>query len=174
MALITLGILISVFQQDLKMAGFQLAIGVILSLNKFRYKLPVIGVLLLIPSLAAIQYQKAIKDYPAFMDTLSNSLESTENQSPILTHNFIHFSREVLFLDDSLKQNLLLPIEKLDSLKPHLPTEFRVFLYDYYKHAYPKEQEDVDRLEQFLKENYKEVENSSEKHTSTRTFQKTY
>lgn len=170
--LLALGIGISLFQQDWKMAGFQLAIGTVLFWNKVQMKLPIIAILLLVPSLAAVRYQKTIKDYNGFMDSLVKNIEDSKNQTPILTHNFIHFSRQVLVLEDTTRQKLLLPIEKLDSLKPHLPSEIRVFLYDYYKHAYPKEQEDVNRLEQFLLENYIQVEVRQEGLTNTRRFQK--
>jgi hypothetical protein len=146
--LILLGVAISLFQQDWKMAGFQALFLAILYWEKPAQREWILALLLLAPALASIFYQQKIKAYPEFLETLNHAV--SESSSPILVNNFVHFSKEILLPEYQKAQEQLLPIEKLDSLKIHLPVEFRVLVYDYYQHAYPKEQEDLDRLEQWL------------------------
>ncbi|MBN7799961.1 hypothetical protein J0A67_03765 [Algoriphagus aestuariicola] len=169
-ALITLGVLISLFQQDWKMAGFQALFIPVVEWKKLKMKEWAVAIILLVPALFSVYYQHQLKGYSEFLETLKSEAENPDDQSPILTNNFVHFSREVLLPIGYKAQNLLLPIEKLDSLKPHLPGRFRVLLYDYYLHAYPKEQEDVDRLELFLKENCKMQEESQQQRVWIRSF----
>ncbi|WP_111670986.1 hypothetical protein [Algoriphagus litoralis] len=150
--LILLGVGISIFQQDWKIAGFQAAfLGILITLQGKKF-IWVTAVLLLIPAFLAVNYQKNIKEYDQLMETLTSetSIESTD--TIILTNNFIDFSKEVLLPENKPAQNLLFPIEKLDSLKSISPKKVTVLLYDYYQHAYPKEQVDVDALELWLQE----------------------
>ena len=83
-----------------------------------------------------------------------------------------HFSREVIFPEDSSSQKRILPIEKLDSLRPHLPDQIDVLIYEYYKHAYPKEQVDVDALEIYLEENFELVQESKKDLIWLRSFER--
>jgi hypothetical protein len=148
--LILLGAGISLVQLDWKMAGFQLAFLPWIWYSRMPMKEFGFAVVLLLPALASIRYQQQIKSYPDFINTLTREVKNSENQSIIITNNFIDFSKEVLLPGDVLSQNLLFPIEKLDTLRHLAPAEFRVLIYDYYQHAYPKEQTDVDELEQWL------------------------
>lgn len=147
--LLAFGVLVSLGQQDWKMAGFQATVLGILWLSirieKWKFFLPLV---LLVPPIASIFYQFRIKDYSNFRESLVE--QCLKDSSPILVNNFVQFSAEVLLPEHPSGQSLLLPIEKLDSLAPVLPDNFRVFLYEYYRHAYPKEQEDVERLESWL------------------------
>jgi hypothetical protein len=148
--LIVLGIGISLTQQDWKMAGFQLAFLPLLLLRQIPFRNLGFAVILLLPALASLFYQHRIKGYHSFIQSLSKEIINTDYQSIILCNNFVHFSKEVLLPDNPAAQNLLFPIEKLDSLEHLQVKEIRVLLYDYYRHAYPKEQADVDALEQWL------------------------
>lgn len=153
-AMIVLGVVISLLQQDWKMAGYQsLAIVLIYAFQGQRLTWA-IGIYLLIPGLLAIRYQKNLKEYDQLIKTLTEEVKNPADQSLILTNNFLDFSKEVLFYEDKTAQKLLFPIEKLDSLRTLQPAEIRVILYDYYRHAYPKEQDDLDILEPWLLENY--------------------
>ncbi|MDX5338106.1 MAG: hypothetical protein LPK25_03695 [Cyclobacteriaceae bacterium] len=147
--LLAFGVLVSLGQQDWKMAGFQATVlGILwLSIRIEKWKL-ILPLVLLVPPIASIFYQFRIKDYSNFRESLVE--QCLKDSSPILVNNFVQFSAEVLLPEDPSGQSLLLPIEKLDSLAPVLPDNFRVFLYEYYRHAYPKEQEDVERLESWL------------------------
>ena len=151
-ALILLGVAISFFQQDWKMAGFQaIMLGIIYAVQGKKLAWAT-AVLLQIPALFAISYQKKIKNYDQLMETLTNEASANSSQSLILTNNFIDFSKEVLLPENETAQSLLFPIEKLDSLKTLQASEIRVLIYDYYRHAYPKEQVDVNALELWLQE----------------------
>jgi hypothetical protein len=158
--LILLGIGISLYQMDWKMAVFQIGFLLWLSWKNMPFKNLSLVVLLLAPALFSIYYQSQIKAYPTLIESLNQKFQDTDIQSPILTNNFLHFSREVLFPEDSASQKRILPIEKLDSLRPHLPDQIEVLIYAYYKHAYPKEQVDVEALELYLEANFDLVEES--------------
>ena len=148
--LIVLGIGISLIQQDWKMAGFQFAFLPLLLLRRIPFRNLGFAMILLLPALASLFYQHRIKGYSSFIQSLTQEIKNTEYQSIIICNNFVHFSKEVLLPDNPAAQNLLFPIEKLDSLQRLQVKEIRVLLYDYYRHAYPKEQTDVDALEHWL------------------------
>lgn len=148
--LILVGVIISLLQQDWKMAAFQAFVPVFIHGLQGKKLVWAIGIYLLIPALMAVSYQLKLKEYNLLIETLAQEISTTENQSLILTHNFLDFSEEVLFPENQRANDLLFPIEKLDSLKPNPPQYFRVLIYDYYKHGYPKEQVDVDALELWL------------------------
>jgi hypothetical protein len=150
--LILLGVAISLTQQDWKMAAFQVPVLLLIFGLQGKKLIWATGIYLLIPALMAFSYQQKLKGYTILSQTLSQLTSSTENQSLILTNNFIDFSKEVLLPENQFAQDLLFPIEKLDSLKLNPPQNFKVLIYDYYKHSYPKEQVDVDALELWLKD----------------------
>lgn len=154
------GTVISLYQQDWKMAGFQLLFVFLLRIKNMSLSLLSFGLVLLVPVLASVYYQNKIKAYPKFIQKLNEEVYQSEDRSPILCNNFVYFSREVLFPEDPTAQNRLFPIEKLDSLQTLRPKEVRVLIYDYYQHAYPKEREDVDRLERWLDDLTLELEES--------------
>jgi hypothetical protein len=170
LGLVALGVVISVLQQDWKMAAFQFAFWLVLLFQKIPQRNLAIGILLLLPVLASIFYQYRNKAYSEFHKTLEAEVSKTD--SPILTNNFIHFSREVLLPNNETAQELLLPIEKLDSLKPLLPSQIRVFIYSYYLHAYPKEQEDVIKLEKWLNQDYQILDEKQEGLVKIQVLQK--
>lgn len=153
-ALILVGVVISLIQQDWKMAVFQAVVPFLIHGLQGKKLIWAFGIYLLIPALMAINYQLKLKEYDSMIQSLSTKTSDSEDQSLILTNNFIDFSEEVLFPENQRAQNLLFPIEKLDSIKSNPPQKLRVIIYEYYIHAYPKEQQDVDALEQWLEVNY--------------------
>lgn len=153
-ALILLGVIISLIQLDWKMAAFQAFAPIIIYLVQGKKLIWITGIYLLIPAVMAVSYQLKLKEYNFLIETLSMETSNTEDQSIILTNNFIDFSKEALIPEDQTSHDLLFPIEKLDSLKLIPPKQLRVLIYDYFKHSYPKEQVDVDALELWLEDNY--------------------
>lgn len=153
-ALIALGVGISLVQQDFKMVVFQAVFLGIFWIKNSKFQTAFLFLILIVPTMASIFYQEKIKAYPIFIETLSKELNSTENQSIIVVNNFVKFSEEVLFPDDEKVKIQLFPMEKLDSLKALHPEEIRVFIYQYYQHAYPQEQEEFDAVEAWLKKDY--------------------
>ncbi|WP_146064454.1 hypothetical protein [Algoriphagus boritolerans] len=170
--LILFGAAVSLIQQDWKMSVFQGTAFVLLYLFQGKKLVWATGIYLLFPALFAIQYQLKIKQYPTLIETLDRETSSSENPSLILTNNFLNFSKEVLLPENQIAQKLLFPIEKLDSIRLTPPPKLRVFIYDYYRHAYPKEQVDLDALEFWLKENYKLESELNEGNSSIRYFSK--
>ena len=154
MSLMILGVTISVFQNDWKTAAFQGVLAVLLFLPKSSWQLAAFSLVLIGPAILAIQYQKGLKDYQNLIKSLNKELLSPENQTPILVNNFIYFSREVLIPEQGLTDKKLIPIESADSLIRTAPEEIRVFIYKYYQHAYPQEEEDIRPLGSLLEPSY--------------------
>ncbi|GMQ27451.1 hypothetical protein [Algoriphagus confluentis] len=169
-SLIALGVCISFAQQDLKMVLFQTAFLGIFLIKKQKIQTIFLGALLIVPALASIHYQERTKGYSDFIEALSNELNIPDNQSIIVVNNFVKFSEEVLFPKEANTKNQLFPLEKLDSLQAIEPKEIRVFIYEYFHHAYPKEQEDVELLETWLQQNFSLEEEIKNGKVWIRTF----
>ena len=172
LALIFIGAAISLGQYDLNMAGFQAVFFLLLLPKKLPYRTSLFAVVLLIPALFSIFYQKQLKSYPTLVDTLKQTTSSTENQEVILINNFLDFSKGVLLDGDTLAQSKLIGIEKIDSLKTLQPPKVRVLIYRYYQHAYPKEQVDVDALEKWLDAEYVPIEEKEKDQIWVRSFKR--
>jgi hypothetical protein len=154
------------------MAGFQAVFFLLLLPKKLPYRTSLFAVVLLIPALFSIFYQKQLKSYPTLVDTLKQTTSSTENQEVILINNFLDFSKGVLLDGDTLAQSKLIGIEKIDSLKTLQPPKVRVLIYRYYQHAYPKEQVDVDALEKWLDAEYVPIEEKEKDQIWVRSFKR--
>ena len=172
LTLLVLGIAVSLGQKDLKMTGFQGAFFLLLLPQKLPYRTSLLAVILLIPALYSIRYQKQLKAYPALVDTLNQTTSSTENQKVILINNFLDFSKGVLLDGDSLAQSKLMGIEKIDSLRTLQPGQVQVLIYRYYQHAYPKEQVDVYALEKWLDAEYVLIEEKEKDQIWVRSFKR--
>lgn len=153
------GALIALIQLDWKMAAFNAAFIPLLFLKKKKIQVLLLAGILLVPALAAVPYQFRLKKYETLISTLGKLTLDTANQSIILTNNFLVFSKEVLLPNQPKQQQLLFPIENTIQLQRFPPEEIRVLIYEYYAHAYPKEQVDVERLELWIKVNgYKVID----------------
>tara|TARA_R100000501_G_C2612228_1_gene106550 strand:+ start:207 stop:413 length:207 start_codon:yes stop_codon:yes gene_type:complete len=64
----------------------------------------------------------------------------------------------------------LIPIEKADSIIALKPEKIRLFLYQYYQHAYPKEEVDVSNFENAIPINYSLESSKTEGLIETRTY----
>jgi len=144
--LLLLGTGISLVQMDLKMAifNFALAMGVRFSNSKFHPSY--IGLILLVPACIAIPYQQKLKQYPALISTLKAEVQSADNETLLITNNFIDFSDKILFPDDCEAQEKLRGLDYLISGSKPKKDTIKLVLYPYYQHAYPQEQEEIDQL----------------------------
>ncbi|WP_373398586.1 hypothetical protein V8V91_02355 [Algoriphagus halophilus] len=150
-SLMVLGIIISAIQGDAKQALFLCALIPVIWIKKRTVQLAILGIVLALPAIFSIYYQKQLKQYQNLTDTLTELSQSTDKEHIILTNNFIYFSREILLPESRVSPMKLFPIESLQELNRDLPKGIQVVIYEYYKHAYPKEQADVDLLESWLK-----------------------
>lgn len=170
--LLGLGAIYSIAIMDKKMIGFSVAfIYLIWSNFKRNHQLKYFAILLIIPAIASAVYQFETKQYSSFSHSLESELEEAVD-SPILVNNFVYFSKELLLNDVQNQNKLLIPIEKVDSIFQTHPEKLRVLIYNYYQHAYPQEQEDVDKLEGLLKSKYELVEEREEGLVRVREFRK--
>ena len=170
--LLAFGILISLFQQDWKMAAFQLALAGLVFFRESLVRNLGFILVLVIPAIVSIPYQKNLKQYSSLIEILNQETSSTENQLFIVTNNFIDFSKAVLLPEDLKAQEMIFPMEKIEKLKSNSPEQIKVLLYQYYQHAYPKEQVDVDALERWLDENYTLVSEERKGNIWLRNFSK--
>lgn len=154
LAMLLLGVGISLFQGDFKMAGFQGVFFLLTGSPYLPFRSILLMVILAIPALFSIFYQQNLKSYPSLLITLNEELKKVGNQEFILVNNFIDFSKEVLLDGNFQAQSKLVGIEKIDSVKSLNPSQIKVLIYRYYQHAYPKEQVDVDALEKWLTSEY--------------------
>ncbi|PZX54853.1 hypothetical protein [Algoriphagus chordae] len=152
MGLLALGAAISLLQLDWKMAGFQLALVAAVYSYQSKFQAFFIGIILLAPALLAIPYQKNLKQYPSMIETLSSEAQLTNNQSYLLTNNFLVFSEQVLFPEDEYTQDKLHELDSFLTWEQAKVDTVTLLLYTYYQHAYPQEQKEIDTVLSKLKE----------------------
>ncbi|MBN3519120.1 hypothetical protein JYB62_03820 [Algoriphagus lutimaris] len=161
-SLIGLGIIISAIQEDAKQVLFLVALIPVIWIKKRSFQFALLGIVLALPALFSIYYQKQLKQYQNLTNTLNELTQGADEERIIITNNFIYFSREILLPENKVSQERLFPIESLQELNKKLPKEIEVLIYGYYKHAYPKEQADVDLLESWLKIKNYQLESEEE------------
>ncbi|SFO39054.1 hypothetical protein SAMN04488519_10648 [Algoriphagus ornithinivorans] len=167
--LLLLGLTYSAITTDWKMAFFQLALGICLWIQYKNFRLIGIAILLLFPAIYSFYYQHQIKQYQSLLNQLYSEVEETA-ESPILINNFLDFSKKILLEGDSEEMEKLIPIEKADSIIALKPEKIRLFLYQYYQHAYPKEEVDVSNFENAIPINYSLESSKTEGLIETRTY----
>ena len=172
LALILLGVAISLFQGDLKMAGFQAVFFLLIFPKNLPFRSLLIALILAVPALYSISYQHKLKSYSTLLNALKEEIKNTENQKVILVNNFIDFSKEVLLDGDPMAQSKLVGIEKIDSIQSLNPSRIQVMIYRYYQHAYPKEQVDVDALEKWLSTEFVLLEEKEKDQIWVRSFER--
>src|SRR5690606_3087284 len=135
-----------------KMAGFQLVLVGVLGIYKFKSQPLIIISILLAPALLAIPYQKKLKHYPELVSTLRKEIQLTDNQSLLITNNFLEFSDQIMFPNDIESHEKLHGLDYLlDKNNPKADT-IKLLIYLYYQHAYPQEEEEIDQVFERLKE----------------------
>lgn len=146
LVLMVFGLLISMYQADWKMAAFQFGILILVYVNQFKFRDHLLSILLISAALAAIVFQQKTKQYPMLINTLKEELQKTTNQSILVSNNFIDFSKKVLYPDEKELQEKLNGLDYI-FLEENLSTDtIHLFLYNYYQHAYPQEQTEIDSL----------------------------
>jgi hypothetical protein len=153
--LLLFGVVIALLIKDWKMAGFNALLTVPIFLKNQKFRLIVLGLLLLIPAMYSIKYQTNLKQYDSLIETLSTETQVTDLNTPIYTHSFLDFSKKVLLPNDSLAQELLIPLYQFPKVESEFPQKLKVLIYDYYQHAYPDEQVDMDAISEWLDERYR-------------------
>ncbi|WP_297338174.1 hypothetical protein [Algoriphagus sp.] len=164
------GLGVSLFQQDFKNAGFLAAFIPIVWIKKSTFQNPILVILLGLPTLISISYQKETKEYDSFISTFNKSVQSTEKETIILVNNFVYFSKDILFPQKNQTHNWV-AIEKVDSLRNVGPGKLKVMLYSYYRHAYPKEEKDVVALEKWLENDFILIDSVQKGKVTIRSFQ---
>jgi hypothetical protein len=168
--MLLLGILISMFQNDYKMIAFQSLFLLVLLPTNLPFQKGVLAFILLVPAIFASYHQQGLKAYPSLLKHIKESALNTNKEGPVLANNFIEFSKEVLLDSFPELHQEVIGIEKIDSLKTFHPEKLQVLLYDYYQHAYPQEQADVDKLEFWLDKEYELIKEKREGPISIRFY----
>lgn len=160
---IGLGILIALLQGDAKQTAFITVFLLVVWFGKRQLQYLLLSFVLLAPALFSVYYQKELKQYEVLIDQLHNTTLETDNQLPILVNNFIDFSKDILIPINPPAQERLIPIENFPQVASQSPPSFQVFIYNYYLHSYPKETEDLGKLNQWLeRSDYQLIEERKE------------
>jgi prepilin signal peptidase PulO-like enzyme (type II secretory pathway) len=168
--LIGFGILVALLLSDWKMAAFQAALILPLLLKSQRLALTSVGLILIAPAMYSIYYQKNLKQYEKLIQSLTIETQVTDTKTPIYTHSFIDFSKKVLLPDDSLAQQMINPLYKFPTDFVDYPPKLKVLIYDYYKHAYPEEQVDIETIDLWLLQHYLFVEERKSGNVTVRKY----
>lgn len=160
-SLLFVGVLIALLMSDWKMAAFNLALILPVFIQKRKVQLSLLGVLLIVPAMYSIYYQQNLKQFDRLIETLDDELQDIDSMEVIYTHSFLDFSKEVLIPNQIESQNRIVPLYKFPRKKDDYPEKVKVLIYDYYQHAYPDEQEDMDAIFKWLEKNYELIEERS-------------
>lgn len=160
--LMGLGVLISIIQVDLKMAIFQLGIIGMIYLPNSKFQNIAVTLLLISPAIIAIPYQKNLKQYPELIESLEAESQTIGSQNLLITNNFLEFSEKVLFPEQEAIQEKLYGLDYIFLEEELNADTIDLFLYNYYKHAYPQEQAEIDSLINKLEGlNYSQISESN-------------
>lgn len=108
---------------------------------------------LILPVLFSVYYQRQLKNYPHFIEAFRSETLKVSGNSPLLTHDFIYFSREVL-LEEPQGKSAIVSMAEMESLTKNPPETLTLLIYQYYRYAYPAEQGYLDKAEQWIEDNY--------------------
>ena len=152
--LMLLGTVISLVQLDLKMAIFNLALAAGIWFSSWKFSPVLLMLILFAPALIAVPYQQNLKQYKNLINTLHKETQNADKKQVIYTHSFLDFSKQVLLPDDSISQGLIVPMYQFPTDSSQFPSRLKLLVYDYYLHAYPEEQEDLDEINYRLSKHY--------------------
>ncbi|ERM81222.1 hypothetical protein P872_20260 [Rhodonellum psychrophilum GCM71 = DSM 17998] len=170
--LFILGAAIALWLHDFKMSGYLLAFGLaVFFLKTTKQKTVAIAILLLLPVLASIRHQGQIKNYNHFIKAFNETILNNENENLILINNFVYLSKDILLPELEIAKKKLVALENIDRVKTEKPDEFELFVYKYYLHAYPSEQEDIKAFEDWAKtQNYLIVDEKEDQWILSRRY----
>lgn len=172
--LIALGIFVAFILNDPKMGAYLTGMGMLyVFVSDHKLFKPVFSLLLIFPVVASIYFQIQTKNYPHFKKQFSEYVLSTDSQVPIITNNFVYFSKEVLLGELTSPPDNLSQVSDWDNIMKQKPDVFKVFIYKYYLHAYPDEEEFFSSFDLWLSTSpYKTVEEFEDEWIHTKTFRK--
>ncbi|MEP0712934.1 MAG: hypothetical protein ABJC55_13535, partial [Algoriphagus sp.] len=170
--LLLVGVGVSLTQLDLKMAGFNLALVLGIQLANLKSFPLYLSLTLTAPAILAIPYQQNLKQFDNLISNLEKITQSTDFKIPIYTHSFLTFSKEILIPDDSIAQSSLFSLYQFPENPPEFPQRLKVLIYDYYLHAYPEEQEDLDDISSWLHYNYVLQDSCRQGNITVKTYER--
>ncbi|GHB24212.1 hypothetical protein GCM10008106_01180 [Mongoliitalea lutea] len=111
--------------------------------------------------MASSLYHYQNKNYPHLKEAYRIFAESSSADLK-LANDFLVFSNEVLLTNSSAGN--VHSLKNWEALMQHPPKSMDIFIYNFYKHAYPLEQEDWDGLQHALQQrNYRSTLLSQDK-----------
>ncbi len=172
--IVALGISVAFLLEDPKMGAYLTGMGLLyVFVSDYKLFKPVFVLLLILPVVASFYFQIQTKNYPHFKKHFNEYVLSTESQVPILTNNFVFLSREVLLSELPSPPENLFQVEDWNKTMDQNPDMFKIFIYKYYRHAYPDEQEFISSFDLWLSTSpYKTVEEFEDDWIHTKTFRK--
>ena len=170
--LIALGIFVAFFHDDLKMGAYLTGMGLLyIFASDHKFFKPAFVLLMIFPVVASIYFQFQTKNYQHFKNQFNQYVLTTDNQTPIITNNFVYFSREVLLGELPSPPDNLYQVEDWAKIINQNPDEFKVFIYKYYQHAYPAEQEFINSFESWVStSSFQITEEFEDEWIQTRTY----
>ena len=170
--LIALGIFVGFILKDLKMAAYITGMGLLfIFFSDHQLFKPAFVLLMIFPVVASIYFQIETKNYPHFKEQFNQYVSSTDTQTPIITNNFVYSSREILLSDAPALPKNLCQVGDWEKIMSQNPGVFKLFVYKYYQHAYPEEQEFLTSFDSWLSTStYKIVEEFEDDWIQTKTF----
>ncbi|PRY90350.1 ArnT family glycosyltransferase [Mongoliibacter ruber] len=145
--LLILGAFISILTRDFTMTAYLLGFALVFFflLSKPFFKIA-ISIILILPVILSVAYQNQNKNFKKFKYILNDSLQNVNNKEYIIINDFVFFSKNLIISPENLAsstvKNLKFDIDfVLDKGQP-----FRLFVYKYYRHAYPDEERYLEEL----------------------------
>jgi hypothetical protein len=172
--LLALGIFVAFMLNDLKMSAYLIGMG-LLYIFAFEHKFfkPFFVLMMVLPVVTSIYFQVQTKNYSHFKNNFNQYVLHTDNEVPIITNNFVYFSKDELLIDLSSPYDNLCQVEDWDRVMNQNPSEFKLFIYKYYHHAYPAEQEFITSFESWVNtSSFQIVEEFEDEWIQTKTFRK--
>ena len=151
-ALLLIGTAISLADLDLKMAAFNFGMALTVQFSALKFQRVFLALILVIPACLAIPYQQNLKQYPYLTNILTEETQNTGNQDLLISNNFLEFSDQILFPEDFIRQGKLHGLDYFLKQNTVYADTVTLLLYSYYRHAYPREQEEIDEVKQKLRE----------------------
>ncbi|GAB3659724.1 hypothetical protein GCM10028791_33260 [Echinicola sediminis] len=136
------------------MGSYYLLFAATLFFFKKTTRLSALIVLMLLPVFAAVYYQKNLKNYPYFKKEFIAHVNKSSLKTPLISHEFVCHSQEIIFGKMSLPNRALSFEEFQNTVKENHPEHFTLFLYKYGQHAYPEESDLLAKVNDFALQNH--------------------
>lgn len=151
---ILFGALISIFIGDYKMTAYLLvfAFAFFFFLQKPLLQI-ILPLLLIAPVILSVVYQHQNKNFTYFKYTLNNHVKNLKNEDVIILNNFVFFGKEVIISPQNFTDSSLKNIQSDAAVIIDSGQSFKLFVYKYYKHAYPNEKQYLEELSNKAKSN---------------------